>query len=112
MTTSDHELSAEQQQLFDAACASINQDRLQRLIFDLTEIHSPTGAERAASEFLVDYLRGVGIEAEYQAINESTGNCIGRIKGTGGGPTLMFDSPSKHPGRMVSQKFGRLSLVL
>ncbi len=93
MTTSDHEFSTQQQSWYDTACAKINQKRLQSLIFDLTGIHSPTGAERAASEFLVDYLRGVGIDAEYQPINERTGNCIGRIKGSGGGPTLMLYAP-------------------
>ena len=86
-------LSDDQQRWFEAARSCIDSRRLQKLIADLTSIHSPTGGERAASEFMVSYLRSIGIEAHYQAVSETSGNCIGRIRGTGGGPTLMLYAP-------------------
>ena len=86
-------LSAEQQGWLDAACARIDPERLKRLIFELTNIHSPTGAEREASEFLADYLRAAGFEAQYQAVGETSGNCSGRLSGDGTGPTVMLYAP-------------------
>ena len=41
--------SAEQQAWFERACARINPQRLQQLLFSIVDIHSPTGAARAAS---------------------------------------------------------------
>ena len=87
------EFSKQQRSWFDTACANINPQRLQQIIQDLTAIHSPTGAERQASEFMVDYMLSVGIDAHYQAVTKSSGNCIGEIKGTGQGPTLMLYAP-------------------
>lgn len=80
-------------QAWEQACARIDPARLQQLIIDLTAIHSPTGAERAASEFLRDWLERAGVPARYQPITELSGNCIGRVRGTGDGPTVMLYAP-------------------
>ena len=68
MSKQEFAFSAQQQQWYDAACAEINEERLKQLIFDLTARHSPTGAEREASEFMVDYMNKAGITAHYQPI--------------------------------------------
>ena len=86
-------LSDQQSGWIKAAQSKINPQRLQQLTEDLTAIHSPTGAERQASEFMVEYMRSVGMDASYQAVNELSGNCIGRIKGSGEGPKLMLYAP-------------------
>ena len=78
---------------FDGACARISIPRMQQLVFSLTDIHSPTGNERRACEFLVRHLAGAGIETRYQPVTERSGNCIGRIPGTGTGPALMLYAP-------------------
>ena len=91
--TDKHQLSAEQRQSYEAACAKINPDRLKHAVCDVTGIHSPTGAEREASEFMVDYMHSVGIDAFYQPVNEMSGNCVGYVKGTGEGPSLMLYAP-------------------
>lgn len=82
-----------QRSWFEQARANIKPERLQQMIEDLTAIHSPTGAEREASEFMVDYMRSVGIDTYYQPVSETSGNCIGRIKGSGEGPTMMLYAP-------------------
>lgn len=86
-------LSSDQQGFYESACTQIDADRLQQLTFDLTDIHSPTGAEEAASRYLAGYMNGVGLPAQYQAVSASSGNCIGRIAGDGSGPTVMLYAP-------------------
>jgi acetylornithine deacetylase/succinyl-diaminopimelate desuccinylase-like protein len=86
-------LSDQQREWFEAACARIDPERLKRLVYDLTAIHSPTGAERAAAEYLADYMRRNGFDARCQVIDAASGNCIGRVRGGGDGPTLMLYAP-------------------
>ena len=93
MTTLPANFNEEQAQWYDEACARIDQNRLKQLIFDLTAKHSPTGAERDASEFMVDYMNKAGIEAHYQPITEISGNCVGRVRGSGSGPSLLLYAP-------------------
>ena len=90
---SDLSFTAQQQKWYDEACSRIDQNRLKQLIFDLTSKHSPTGAEREASEFMVDYMNNAGIEAYYQPITEISGNCVGRVRGSGSGPSLLLYAP-------------------
>jgi acetylornithine deacetylase/succinyl-diaminopimelate desuccinylase-like protein len=87
------ELSPEQRKWFEAAVSLIDNESLYRLNRELTAIHSPTGRERAASEHMVRYLSGVGVEATYQPMGEMSGNAIGRIRGSGGGPSLLLYAP-------------------
>jgi acetylornithine deacetylase/succinyl-diaminopimelate desuccinylase-like protein len=89
----DFTFNKQQQSWYEQACDKIDQDRLKQLIVDLTARHSPTGAERAASEFMVDYMNAAGIEAKYQAITETSGNCVGRLRGSGSGPSLLLYAP-------------------
>jgi acetylornithine deacetylase/succinyl-diaminopimelate desuccinylase-like protein len=87
------DLSPEQRQWFEAAAALIDIERLYRVNREITSIHSPTGRERAASEYMTRYLASVGVEASYQAMGETSGNMIGRIRGTGDGPSLLLYAP-------------------
>ena len=75
------------------ASSLIDVESLYRLNRDITAIHSPTGRERAASEYMVRHLAGIGLEATYQAMGEKSGNAIGRIRGSGGGPSLLLYAP-------------------
>ena len=85
--------SAEQKQWFEQACAKIDPKRLQRLLFDLTDIHSPTGATRAAGEFMVAHLGKVGFEAGSQPLTDTSGNVKAQYKGSGGGASVMLYAP-------------------
>ncbi len=91
--TKDLPFTEQQQRWYDAACARIDQSRLKQLIFELTARHSPTGAEREASEYMVDYMNAAGIEAHYQPITDISGNCVGRLRGSGTGPSLLLYAP-------------------
>ena len=94
MKTKEVPFSAEQKKWYQEACAHLDASRLRRLLIDLVNIHSPTGLERQASEFLANYQREqLGGRGHYQPIDEQTGNCYGEVKGTGGGAALMLYAP-------------------
>jgi acetylornithine deacetylase/succinyl-diaminopimelate desuccinylase-like protein len=86
-------LTPEQRGWFDAAAALIDLDRLYALNRALTAIHSPTGRERAASEFMTRQLADAGFSAWYQPMSETSGNAIGRMRGNGNGPSLLLYAP-------------------
>ena len=64
-TSSRPSFSAQQQAWYEQACARIDPKRLQKLLFEIVDIHSPTGAARAASEFMARHLAQVGMDARY-----------------------------------------------
>ena len=86
-------LTQEQRGWFDAAAALVDVDRLYALNRALTAIHSPTGRERAASEFMARQLADAGFEAWYQPMSETSGNVIARLRGSGEGPSLLLYAP-------------------
>src|SRR5580704_2030691 len=87
-------LSAEQEQWYATACERLNPERLKKVLLNLIDIHSPTGAERQASEFIATYMREhLGEHSRYQAISEDTGNAIGELRGSGGGASLLLYAP-------------------
>jgi acetylornithine deacetylase/succinyl-diaminopimelate desuccinylase-like protein len=85
--------SSEQQQWYDTACNKINPERLKQLLFKLTDIHSPTGAAGAASQFMAKYFASVGLKAIYDAMTTQSGNVLGEKRGSGGGATLLLYAP-------------------
>jgi acetylornithine deacetylase/succinyl-diaminopimelate desuccinylase-like protein len=93
MTTASTKFTDEQRDWYEKACAKIDAERLKQLIFGLTNIHSPTGNEKQASQFLVDYMKRANFSAHYQAVSESSGNCVGRIRGSGDGANLLLYAP-------------------
>jgi acetylornithine deacetylase/succinyl-diaminopimelate desuccinylase-like protein len=86
-------LDPERQAWYESACARIDEARMGRLIRRLTDVHSPTGAERAVCQTLAGELEESGLHACYQAVQGDSGNCIVRVPGRGDGPTVMLYSP-------------------
>lgn len=85
--------TAQQQAWYEAACARLNPERLKQFLFQLTDIHSPTGATRAASEFVVGKLAEAGLNSKYKPMSETTGNVLAEKRGSGGGATLLLYAP-------------------
>lgn len=85
--------SPEQSLWYEQARACLKPQRLQALLYELTDIHSPTGATREASEFMARHLRGIGMRARYYPMNEITGNALGEFKGSGGGASVLLYAP-------------------
>lgn len=85
--------SDEQRHWYEQICARLDAGRLKRLLFDLTDIHSPTGAAGAASRFMAGRLTEAGLRARYLPMNEQSGNVLAERRGTGGGATLLLYAP-------------------
>jgi acetylornithine deacetylase/succinyl-diaminopimelate desuccinylase-like protein len=92
-STTPAEFSAEQMQWYEQACAKIDPKRLQNLLFALTDIPSPTGAARAASEHMRGYLEDIGMAARYQPMSFSSGNVLAELRGSGGGASVLLYAP-------------------
>ncbi|MGD9765400.1 MAG: M20 family metallopeptidase [Candidatus Binatia bacterium] len=82
-------LTAAQQSAIDRAWAAIDAPELARLVRDMVSIPSPPGRERQLAEFMTEWMRGAGLDASYQAVDERQGNAVGRLRGSGGGPELL-----------------------
>lgn len=79
-------LDPARQAALDKVLAHLNPDRLRDLLASLVDIYSPTGGERAASEFIAGYLSdSAGIDARYHPVSDATGNAFGEIAGSGEG---------------------------
>ena len=63
-------------------------DLLSRLI--QVDTTNPPGNETAAAELLRDYLEANGLECELYARTPERANLVARIKGAGGGPSLLI----------------------
>lgn len=85
--------TAQQQAWYEAACAKLNPERLKQFLFELTDLHSPTGATRAASEYVVGKLAEAGLNSKYKPMSETTGNVLAEKRGSGGGATLLLYAP-------------------
>lgn len=54
--------------------------------------YSETEGERELAAFMAEQMRGIGLEAELQPVGEGGRvNAIGRLRGTGGGKSLLFN---------------------
>jgi acetylornithine deacetylase/succinyl-diaminopimelate desuccinylase-like protein len=71
--------------------AKIDRDELAQLGCDLTTIPSPTGQEKAISEFILNWFEANGIKAVRQDVEFDRPNAVGVVKGDGTGLSLGFN---------------------
>lgn len=90
--------------LVRATMAKVSEDRVVNLARSLVDIPSTTGMERACAEFLVGYMKDLGLQSRLQEIVEGRANAIGLLKGDGGGPTLMFNGHLDTAGTGVEEE--------
>jgi acetylornithine deacetylase len=69
----------------------IDERRLVDLALRLVSTPSFTGSEQAAAELMRDELEGIGLQVQWQQVEDGRANVLGTWPGTGGGPTLMFN---------------------
>jgi acetylornithine deacetylase/succinyl-diaminopimelate desuccinylase-like protein len=75
----------------ERAVGLVDRDRLIALTVALTDIPSPTGEEAEIARAYLDTLAGAGLDTTLQAIGDDRYNAVGRLEGTGGGRSLMFN---------------------
>jgi acetylornithine deacetylase len=71
--------------------AQIDNDEVVRLAEDLIRIPSFTTEETKCAEWLGNYLADQGLEVELQEIEPGRKQTIARLRGTGGGPSIMLN---------------------
>ncbi|MFQ5967429.1 MAG: M20 family metallopeptidase [Acidimicrobiia bacterium] len=69
----------------------VDRDRLVATASDLVAISSPTGFEEEAAEYLAGVMGEMGLEVTLQPVEEGRANSVGRLRGAGVGPSLMFN---------------------
>jgi len=74
----------------------LDRNRLIEVAKRVAEIVSITGEEKAIAEYLGGEFQRLGMEVKYQEVEEGRPNVIGRLKGSGGGATLMFCAHMDH----------------
>jgi len=87
--------------LWDAVTAKVDEKGVVDLAREALRIQSLSGEEEKVARFFVDSMRNVGIEAELQPVPESplmgaSFNAVGRVKGSGGGNSVMFNGHIDH----------------
>ena len=85
--------SAQQQKWVEKAWSFIDAEKAIDIDVNLVNIYSPTGYEKEVNNFVVDYWRNLGINANYQQMDAYQGNAIATIAGDGSGPTLLMNCP-------------------
>jgi acetylornithine deacetylase len=58
---------------------------------ELVNISSPTGDEQAMAEHMAHLFHDMGLQVQWQEVEEGRPNVLGTWRGTGGGKTLMFN---------------------
>ena len=69
----------------------IKKDRLVETASALVDIHSFTGDEQRCAEYVRELLDGMGLQVQWQQVEENRANVLGTWRGTGGGKSLMFN---------------------
>jgi acetylornithine deacetylase len=94
-------MSEQLNRLQDEVIRHVDADRLVALAQQALRIRSISGEEEEMARFFVENMRQRGIEAELQPVPASplmgpSYNAIGRVKGSGGGRSLMFNGHIDH----------------
>jgi acetylornithine deacetylase len=70
---------------------TVDERRLVELALRLVSTPSFTGAEEACARAMREELEDVGMQVQWQQVEDGRANVLGTHAGTGGGPTLMFN---------------------
>ena len=76
--------------------SQVSRSRIIELACNLANIVSITGEEEAVARYLGGEFEKLGMQVEYQYVEEGRPNVVGVLKGTGGGATLMFNAHMDH----------------
>ena len=80
----------------DKILEQLDSGQLIEIARKLADTVSITGEEKAVAEFLGGEFERLGMEVKYQEVEEGRPNVIGTLRGSGGGPTLMFNGHMDH----------------
>jgi acetylornithine deacetylase/succinyl-diaminopimelate desuccinylase-like protein len=85
--------SAQQTEWYEKAKANLSAKRLQKLLFELTDIHSPTGSTREAADYMQHHMEMIGLQTKTHDNSAISRSVMGEHRGTGGGASLLLYAP-------------------
>ena len=74
----------------------VDRNRIVELACNLANTVSITGEEENVAKYIGSELEELGMQVEYQYVEDGRPNVVGILKGTGGGATLMFNAHMDH----------------
>ncbi len=74
----------------------VERNKIVELACNLANIVSITGEEEGVARYLGGEFEQLGMQVEYQYVEDGRPNVVGTLKGTGGGATLMFNAHMDH----------------
>ncbi|WP_411278058.1 M20 family metallopeptidase [Gaiella sp.] len=74
-----------------AASVSVDRDRLVETAARMIDVHSFTGDEQGMGELMVELYRPLGLQVQWQQVEDNRANALGIWNGAGGGKSLMFN---------------------
>lgn len=74
----------------EAALSELNKEDVIAVTREMIDIWSPMGGEKALADYLARRFRETGLKVIVQEVEPDRPNVIGFLKGTGGGPSLMY----------------------
>ena len=74
----------------------VDRDRIVEIACNLANIISITGEEEEVAKYIGSEFEQLGMQVEYQYVEDGRPNVVGMLKGTGGGATLMFNAHMDH----------------
>jgi acetylornithine deacetylase/succinyl-diaminopimelate desuccinylase-like protein len=77
----------------EAARGHLDRDRLRDLAVDVVSIPSPTGDELGVARYAAGVLAATGAAGRVQHLDDRQANAVGRLRGTGEGPSLLLYAP-------------------
>jgi acetylornithine deacetylase/succinyl-diaminopimelate desuccinylase-like protein len=80
----------------EAVLEQVDRQRIVEVACNLANIVSITGEEEQVAKYLGGEFENLGMQVEYQYVEDGRPNVIGRLKGSGGGATLMFNAHMDH----------------
>jgi acetylornithine deacetylase/succinyl-diaminopimelate desuccinylase-like protein len=89
-------LMGEEIRMEQSVFEQVDRQRIVELACNLADIVSITGEEKQVAEYLGSEFAQLGMQVEYQEVEEGRPNVIGTLKGSGGGATLMFCAHMDH----------------
>ena len=92
-TTTAMPFTPEMEAAYEKARALLDPARLKQLLFDITDIHSPTGATRDVAEYIAGHMQTIGLRPRLDVMTDISANVLGEKRGSGGGATLLLYAP-------------------
>jgi acetylornithine deacetylase/succinyl-diaminopimelate desuccinylase-like protein len=70
---------------------NVDRDRLVETASQLVNVPSFTGDEEAAARFMAELFESLGLQVQWQQVEDGRANALGTWTGAGGGKSLMFN---------------------